>query len=482
MKSPDVPVRRFALTAASLAQYGAAAVLTAVAAVVGYASFAAWRFRSAVEEACRQHDAGNWGAVRPVAEEALRWRPDFSGARLLLAKMLCASGDFEAARREYERLRSEGYVPAPVRLGLGAVYLRLAERAADERAAAELAELARKEYQAARGVAPEAEIGLGHVELFLASRAGDSARYATARGIFDAVRAALQGNAEAARRITREGLLDFYSGLGRALAAAPAPEGDAAAAFRAAWQLSRPRASRPLGSLLAMEARRLLEAGTWTPEQAKAAEAEVTARRHEMAALWRGNRQAQEEMKEAWLAYTLAAAAAFGRAGNAERQSQLLREVTAGGFGDRREPYLMDALIRTEAALREDPNLAARDRRVAAAVAGYTQLLSKLGAPTDEPGREQRARALNNLGWMEAWRGALQKSEALVLRGLGHVTEALQLRPDDYVYNRNAAVLLKRVRRPASAWQPYLEKARAAAARGPWAEDLAAVEKYLESD
>ncbi len=140
MKSPEVPVRRFALTAASLAQYGAAAVLTAVAAVVGYASFSAWRFRAAVEEACRQHDAGNWGAVRPAAEEALRWRPDFSGARLLLAKMLCASGDFEAARREYERLRSEGYVPAPVRLGLGAVYLRLAERAAENDIAAHVLE------------------------------------------------------------------------------------------------------------------------------------------------------------------------------------------------------------------------------------------------------------------------------------------------------------------------------------------------------
>ncbi|HXG60721.1 MAG TPA: hypothetical protein VNO22_05085 [Planctomycetota bacterium] len=483
MNDPEVPVRRFALTAASLAQYAAAAVLTLAAFVVGYHSFAAWRFRTALEEAYRGHDAGNWGAVRPAVEEALRWRPDFAGARVLRAKMLCVTGELEAARQEYERLRSEGYVPPPVRLGLGVVYLRLAERAADGRATAELAELARKEFQAARGTAPEAEIGLGHVELLLAARTGDDARAASARGIFGAVRTALQGNAEVARRITREGLLDYYAGLGRVLASAPSSEGRAAAeAFRAAYLLSRPRWARPLANLLAMEARRFLEGGARTAEQVKAMEAEVTALRHEMAALWRGNRQAQEEMKEAWLAYSLAAAAAFGRSGNAERQGQLIREVTAGGFGDRREPYLMDALIRTESALREDPNPAVRDRHVVAAIASCTQLLSKLGAPADEPGREHRARALNALGWLEAWRGTLQKSEALIVRGLGRVTEALQLRPDDYVYNRNAAVLLKQVRRPPAAWQPYLEKARAAAAQGPWAEDFAAVERYLEAD
>lgn len=482
MANAEPPVRRVVLTAASLGQYAAAAVLTIAAAWVGYQAFAAWRFRAAIEEAYRQHDAGLWGTVRASAEEALRWRPEFSGARLLLAKMMCVSGDLEGARREYERLRSEGYASPAVSIGLGVVYLRLAERASENAAAVELAERARKEFMAARGSAPEAEIGLGHVEIFLGVRTGDPARYASARGIFGAVRAALQGNPEAARRVTREGLVDYYAGFARALAASPQADAEAAAAFRAAWQLSRPRWTRLLANLLALEARRFLEAGTWTAEQAKAAEPEVVALRQEMAAFFRANRQAQEEMKEAWLAYTLAAAAAFGRAGNADRLGQLIRDAQSGGFGERREPYLMDAVVRTEIALREDPNAAVRDRYVLAAMTSYTQLLSKLGAPTDEAGREHRARALNNLGWLEAWRGTLQKSEPVILRGLGRMMEAVQLRPDDYAYNRNAAVLLKRVRRPREAWQPYLEKARAAAAQGSWAEDFAAVERYLEAD
>ena len=57
--------------------------------------------------------------------------------------------------------------------------------------------------------------------------------------------------------------------------------------------------------------------------------------------------------------------------------------------------------------------------------------------------------------------------------------EALKLFPDDYVYNRNLVVVLKRLKVATATLQPALDKAKAAAT-GAFIDDFEKVQKVLD--
>jgi hypothetical protein len=83
---------------------------------------------------------------------------------------------------------------------------------------------------------------------------------------------------------------------------------------------------------------------------------------------------------------------------------------------------------------------------------------------------------------MLAWRGGYASSEATYQQAIQRLNEALRLAPDDYVVNRNMAVILKRFKKPPLAPGPFVEKCGAAAAADKqWAEDFDALKKYMEA-
>jgi len=89
---------------------------------------------------------------------------------------------------------------------------------------------------------------------------------------------------------------------------------------------------------------------------------------------------------------------------------------------------------------------------------------------------------LNNLGWTLAWRGGYQSSENLYTQAMGKFGEALKLLPEDYVLNRNMAVVLKRFRKAPSDPAPYVEKCRSlASSKKEWADDFEKLQKYMEA-
>ena len=130
--------------------------------------------------------------------------------------------------------------------------------------------------------------------------------------------------------------------------------------------------------------------------------------------------------------------------------------------------------------MKDDPNPAAQEALVTKGTTAYNELLQKL--PADDANRERRAKAFNNAAWTLAWRGGYLANEGLYSQAVQRLTEALRLAPDDYVYNRNMAIILKRFKKPPSAPTAFLEKARAAAAKEKeWAEDFDRLQKYIES-
>jgi len=87
---------------------------------------------------------------------------------------------------------------------------------------------------------------------------------------------------------------------------------------------------------------------------------------------------------------------------------------------------------------------------------------------TTQQGAARRS-PFNNSAWTLAWRGGYQNSEALRAASSGS-PEALRLYPDDYVFNRNMAIVLKRFKEPPSARRPSWRSAARGRKEKKWAE------------
>jgi len=281
--------------------------------------------------------------------------------------------------------------------------------------------------------------------------------------------------------ITRDGLVDYYTGLGKALSASDKIDEGAAAAYRACFQYT-PGWSVPMANVLALEARRFAAFAEGNDALLRM-QGDINLLRNNARVILGALKNQDEDKKflrESWLMFSLALAQAWGRAGNMKEMETIVRDLQGTReFDGRLEPYLLDAQIRTELALKDDPSAVTQDQTVTKATAAYTELISKL--PSDDANKERRAVAQNNAGWTLAWRGGFANNEGQYTQAQQRLTESLRLFPDDYVYNRNMAVLLKRYRKPPSDPKPYLDKCRAAVDKNKdLADDFDKVQKYID--
>ncbi len=478
MAIDKVEKKRAAFTTATVVQLGISAALALAALGFGYFAFANWRFKVSLVEGYRAYDIGNVGQAAPALRGALDWRPDHAGARELLAKIEAESGSLDGAQRHYEALRAKGHNPPQVKVGLGVVHLRRAEKAEDPKEVQAFVAKAREEFKAAAAEAPEGEIGQGHCDLLLHWKLADPKAMEAARATFDRVRKKLDADGVMRARLTREGLVDYYAGLGKVLSVDPSYDPAAVAAWKACAQVSR-RWTGPQVGILLMEARRF---DPWKGglEGLQNLKTETTKIRNDASNTFRAqSREIGAPLQEAWLVYTLSLAAAWARAGGVNEYVQLMGDFKNPGAGmaERLEPAIVDAVLRTEMAAVDIPNLVLQETQVRAAIAAYVDLEKKLTGE-GEVVKERRALALNNLGWMEAWRGSYTNSKVLLSTAAKRFDEALKLFPDDFVFLRNALVVHKRLGSAAAVTAPLLEKARAAGA-GASEKELEELLKHL---
>lgn len=461
-------------------QFAVAGVLLVLSLVLGYLAFVKWRFKVNLVSGYESFDSNELESAKSSLKAALDWKPDHRGARELLAKLQCDSNMFEESEANYEKLLAQGHAEPQVHAGLGVVYLKKADKATDAKDMASFLKQARECFERASAV-PEGAIGLGHCDLFQGERltpATDARRFDSAIQRFRKIREEMNSKADYRAGCSLAGIVDYYAGLGKALAATRTPEDNkaASAAFRAWYQIGR-RNPTPMGNILAVETRRF-EDRTYSLQEMAAMKPEALALRREMD-LWRTQKEAFREVKEPWLHFTLALARAFMAAGSDPDYETLVRELLSGsGFENRLDVYLFDASTRTAQVLKDEaaPNA---DQRVQKTALAYRALLNQ-AVLKDEAVKEIRGIALNNLGWMEAWSGSFNASEQKLKEAQVQLAEAVKLFPDDYVFNRNLCVVLRRLRRPEKEIQPYLEKAKAAP-KGSLAEDFSRFEQYMEN-
>lgn len=476
MAIEKVEKKRVEFTTASVVQLSVSGFLVVLACVLGYFAFANWRFKTSLMEGYRAYDVGNTGQAAPALRNALSWRPDHAGARGLLAKIETESGAYDQAEALYRKLGTSG---APVKIGLGAIQLRRAERAESEKDVRELVEKARGEFRAAAG-APEGEIGLGHCELLLAWKLKDEKAAAAAKAIFERLRKSIDSDGKTRAKITREGLVDYYAGLGKTLNDVPGYDPAASAAWKACSQYAR-RWTLPQSAYLYSEARRF---DGWKEglDGLQALRVEAMRLRNDTSNAFKTMpREQGHALQEAWIVYTLSLGAAWARAGNFNEHTQLMGDFKNPGTGlnERLEPFMLDALLRTELASTDLPNMSLQDGHMRSAITAYTELDRRLSG-ADDVSRLKKATVLNNLGWMEAWRGTYTNNKGLLTQATRRFEDAIKLDPDDYVFYRNLLVVKKRLNTPASLLAPLLETARTKAA-GPHAKDFEELAKHLEA-
>jgi hypothetical protein len=186
-------------------------------------------------------------------------------------------------------------------------------------------------------------------------------------------------------------------------------------------------------------------------------------------------------LQEAWIVYTLSLGAAWARAGNINEHTQLIGDFKnpGSGFHERLEPFLLDAVVRTELATTDIPNMGLQDGHMRSAISAYADLERKLTG-TDDLSKLRKSLVLNNLGCMEAWRGSYTNNKGLLNSAVRRFQEASKLDPGEYVFYRNALVVQKRLAAPPAQMTPILEQAKAKGV-GTWAKDFEELQKHLES-
>jgi tetratricopeptide (TPR) repeat protein len=468
-------------TASTLIQLGIAVVLIGLSGLFGWMGFSNWRFKVNLVEGYQENDRGRSKFAKQPLQDALSWRPKHTGARELLAKILCDEGKLDEAHKQYTLLSLEGYNVPQVHIGLGVIALKEVEALDKPKVIEAKVAEADAEFRKAAGV-PEAEIGRGHCELVLARKLEDPSHYAKAQAQFAKVRTAMDQSREFRAGITRDGLVDYYTGLGKALASGDKYDDGARDAFRACFQYTGTSWGLPMANVLSLEARRFSQFTEGNDVLLKL-QPDINALRNQTVAFWKSikNAEDKEEVREPWLMFSLALAQAWGRAGNVVEMSNITKDLLASGeFQQRLEPAVLDAQIRTEVALRDDPSPTVQESSVTKATASYNDLIQRL--PNDDANKERRARAFNNAAWTLAWRGGFTGSDALYTQSQQRLMEALRLFPDDYVYNRNMAILLKRFKKQPASPQGYVDKCRAAASKDKTlAEDFDRLQKYMEA-
>ena len=426
------------MTKVSTGMLGIAAVLAVLALLFLFMAWGRSRMKSNLKNGLFYYTSHRVGNAIPSLQAALRADPLNPWARELLAKIEAESGSLNGAEENYQTLLSQGFDRPTVHVGLGVTYLRMAERAKTPEEMGKHLVKARAAFQKG-GSVPEAKIGLAHTFLLEGVQKGSDSLIGQARQKFEEVRGDLSKGKSQRARITRDGLIDYYAGIGRATASSETYSEDASNYFQAAQTLA-PGWESVIANYLLLEAQRFASTdfdSTWLMER----KTELFKMLAKYKTMWSGNVKQYGGLKLPWLQLKLAVAYAFAL----ENQNQIYRQQTYGldrQFPDSISPVLCDLAVLTGGF--QAPGLSRRDRTKSAdAERAVLETVLKRRALHLPEHAETLQLVYNNKGVVMEYLGR-KGSRQLTSQGVDSFKKALNLNKEDYYANRNLAVLLHR--------------------------------------
>jgi len=466
MAIEKVKTKQLEWTPQSLIQVAVAGVLVVVSLILGYASFRKFMLKRSFASALELYDSGRFGNATPALEEALAWNPDHHVARELLAKIKTEGGDLPKAEEEYKILYQGEYPrKETVCVGLGVIELKRADlefkgrdAAAEWKAAEPHVKQALVWFQEAKkanGQIPEAEIGRWHCELMTVRRAPGGIDPARARAVADGLEKVLKiltTSPEAARMVTREGLVDLYAGLGWCNAVQSGYSEAAAKYFKACYQYA-PKWVLPRINMIYIDAQRFTE-GAFSHAELKGMENLIRRERNEIQTLWRTQAAVYGALEEPWFQYCLATSYAFGVRKDMQTYNNLSHGLTTDQkLGARMEPHFLSAAIQYRFATERDLDRVSRNMYMDQ-LFGVLDRFRQNEQLANHPA--VRAAVLHNIGFAKEWQGAWAKRQVDYEAAYTQWKEAAKL-VDCYETNRNLAVLYKRNNKQAEAQEYYLK-------------------------
>lgn len=444
--------------------FAAGGVMLIVSIILSLQAVHRFRFKSSFRDGLRYYGSMQPGNALDALKKAIEIEPRSPWPRELLAKTQADSGSLLESEQQYRELLQLPYDRATVHCGLGAVHLHQADQEQDPEKRADLLGKARTDFDNAKKKDPaclEAQIGLAHCRLLEGLANGDETALGDAREAFTRIGQSLE-RLEVRKSVTREGMVDFYTGKGR-LEALAADYSDAARSAFASAQAYAPRSAVAIANSVSMLA--------WVyetqpipardlAERLPKLQGEVVGRYRD---LLLGQPETYGRLKDPLMRLQLAVAAAAARVELEEPARQLLFLVRESPeYLGRIEPLLTEAALATDSFLRPDLSPQKRQEVTSASIQVF-QSLANHETMKKEANRKSQALVLNNLAVMRVALGGIVQDSSELGYARAHLEEAVALDAESYVVNRNLAVLIHRID-PAADTTKYREGARKASA------------------
>ncbi|MHC4606687.1 MAG: tetratricopeptide repeat protein, partial [Planctomycetota bacterium] len=336
--------RKMELTVPAIVMLAVSLALVVLSGVLIFSSVNRYRFKSNYRAGFLSAAGNRRGSVFRHLETVLKVDPANRNARVLYAKSKADGGDLDVAAENYRKVRPAG---PTVHCGLGVIYLRKADAAEKEEEFNDFLSKARDRFGKAGDKCIESRIGRAHADLLEGVRKKDDALVEKARAAFKEIAQRLDDSPEARTRITKEGLVDFYSGYGRTLFDQDEYRPEAAQMFRACFAMA-PDWPLPQANFVSMEAQ-LYANKEFTAEELQSLRTELTRKISDYRGKWIRKDSRYAALKEPWLNLVLSISYAYARAGKPHDYRTfagvLLREAM---FQERVEPLLLDVYVHQE--------------------------------------------------------------------------------------------------------------------------------------
>jgi len=411
---------------------GAAVLVAAI--VVFYLAVLEYGVKSNYSGALRLHDTNQTTAAVPQLTDALWWDDNHHWARELRAKIAVETNAFEEADRDYKALLAKGHRTPYIHAGIGAMLLRQADQVKDDVQAMKLADSAILSFQQAAG-APEAGVGRGLANLFIAARSKNPAKLIEARTAFEEALKA----AEAGQKMTRAGLLDLYAGYGACLAMAGEN-------FELSYSLSK-RAANFAPNWETPEANAAIAIAKWLWEKPPPP-SEIVNLRAKLDK-WLGQSYAKAALRKnyptlaaSWMHMASAMCRVYLLQGDFDRYNSTMNMIV----GDERLVKKIKAALLSE--VFDPANMSVEPRMIEWHVLGALNGVAGDDGLTSPDDIRFRAMALNNVAVAKEWQIAryqMQGDMTKLLEVRGLLERAVSLDPDCFPAWINLALMQKRI-------------------------------------
>ncbi len=490
MAIAKVKTRKVEWTTAAIVQMSVAGVLVVLSLILGWVAVRKFGLKRSMANGLVYYDSNRIGNAVPALEDALAWNAQHYVARELLAKIKTDGGDLAGAEANYQILLNSDFPrKETVHCGLGVIALKKADKEKDIKGAEQYIKQAFDAFtlaKAANGAMPEAEIGLRHCELCRLVKTDGPGPYAPERvkdlnEKFDKILKVLSSNQEMAKSITREGLVDLYSGLGWTYGQQGRYDVNAARFFKACYQYA-PRWVLPLINMVYVEAQRFFEGGGLTLLDLRAMESQIAIFSNEMKTKWSGQPTLYGGLKEPWFQYCLATAYAYAsRDDVAIYRNKMHNLLQDPALSARADPHVVDAYVWLEKTAKGNPDITARNmfNDALGATLDNFKKHETLMKDTDAA-KKMRATVYIGLGNVEEYRARRENRNERYDKAIEFFKESLKAE-DTYEANRNIAVILRRRGKQQEA-QEFYTKALDAESKGwirEWAKsDVDTLKKF----